>query len=342
MGALARAICVAAPLFVACGGYSTTTRLVNGETLTSNPVAPQAYALYLEATIEEASGNLQRARETYLAATQFEGHNAELWTRVGDLSCRLDLSSADDEFATALEGDQWYAPAWIARSRCELKRGNAKRALEFARQAQVSAADDLETTEAMAVALTRVGDPEAAHRQWVAYTTLHPHDRRGWRRLAASGHELRKPVWEAWARAALGVEEPPAATTITNGQADIPAELVAAILSDDLRAARAFATDHSLPQVVVLEWATKLGRHQMAMTQADVLVAAYPTSSDVRALALLAAARGTDEVRLERWLDVPEGVSPLTAIGKQALQDLVRERCGEQVILPSAEVHPDR
>src|SRR5690606_41178713 len=113
----------------------------------------------------------------------FESDSPELWTRVADLSCRLRLPSANDDFAKALESDAWYAPAWIARSRCELDRGNPKRALEFAQRAQVSAANDFETTDVLATALLRSGDAPAARRQWVGYTVLRPSDHRGWKRL---------------------------------------------------------------------------------------------------------------------------------------------------------------
>jgi tetratricopeptide (TPR) repeat protein len=315
------------PLALACGGYSTTTRLVDGEMLTSNPIAPQAYALYMEATLEEAAGNLETARETYIAATQFEGNNPELWTRVADLSCRLELSSADEEFEVALSEDRWYAPAWIARSRCELKHGNPKQALSFARLAQISAANDFEATEALASVYTQTGDLKAALRQWIAYTTLQPNDRRGWQRLTTSSERAHKPEWHSWAVAALGTG-PHLQTALRSSVIEIPKPLVAAILREDLRAARAFATDHALSQVVVLESALELGRPKLAVEQAKVLVPAYSNSADVRALALLAAARANDDVMLELWSQTPAQLTALTERGHWALQALLRERCG--------------
>jgi tetratricopeptide (TPR) repeat protein len=319
------------PCVVACGGYSTTTRLVDGETINGNPVAPQAYALYLEATLEEAAGDLPTARETYLEATQFEGSNPELWTRVADISCRLKLASTDDEFDAALTEDRWYAPAWIARSRCELTRGNSQRAVEFARLAQVSAANDFETTDALATAYAQTGKPEAALRQWIAFTTLRPSDRRGWQRLADSSERLARPEWRAWAAVALGGAPAfPLRGRARSAGPELPAPFAEALLRDDLRTAQAYATDHSLSQVVVLNWALELGRISIALEQAKVLVAAYPSSADVRALALLAAARANDEAALDLWSRVPEELSALTEMGQRALQDLLRERCGAE------------
>lgn len=320
---------VVAPLAFACGGYTTTTRLVAGELITSTPVAPQAYALYLDATIEEATGRLEIARETYLAATQFEGNSPELWTRIADLSCRLGLPSAEDEFATALGEDRWYAPAWIARSQCELRRGNNERAVTFARLAQISAANDFETTDALATAYEQSRNTRAALRQWIGYTVSSPDDRRGWLRLAAFSERNHAPEWTSFATAARGDVRASTPTTTTPQPTDaIPPVLVSAILRNDIEAARAYATDHSLSQVVVLESALSLGRHPIALEQAKILIAAYPTSGDIRALALLAAARARDEALLDQWQHLPEQLNALGPNGQRALAHLLMERGG--------------
>ncbi len=322
-----------AMLFVTgCGGYSTTTRVVDGETLTSKPVTPQGYALYLEAAIEEASGNLAAARDGYLAATEFDGDDPELWTRVAALSCQLGIRSADEEFDKALNADHWYAPAWVARSQCALRHGDLSQALDFALQAQLSAADDLETTDAVALVYERLGRVDAALRQWVAYTVLHPGDRRGWQRTASFAERHGRFEWAAWASAALGQTEE---AWVPPRQSDSPkaadAQLVNAILRDDVDAARSHATNHRLPQTVVIEYALELGRYGMAQEQAEVLVAAYPNSSDLRALALLSAVRANDAERMARWSQLPEALTPLTATGNRALRDLIRECCGVAV-----------
>lgn len=325
-----------APWAFACGGYDSTTRLVDGQVITSYPIAPQAYALYLEATLQEASGNLTAARDTFVAATEFESKSPELWTRVADLSCRLRLPSADDEFVTALERDPWYAPAWIARSRCELGRGNSERALEFAKQAQISAANDFDTTDVLTTTLLRLGDTDGALRQWVGYTVLRPSDHRGWKRLAEVSDRAGDVVWAQWANAAYRSLRADPVTSQTATRAATEDHFAfepmnQALLRHDLATARAFATDQRIEQVVVLERALTLGRPQLALEQAKVLVTAYPESADVRALSLLAAARARDEASFSLWSRLPERLTPLSARGVDALQQLLREQAETSV-----------
>lgn len=304
---------------IACGGYSTTTRLVDGRTLTGSPVAPQAYSLYLDATLKEASGEFGAARDSYLAALDFEGDSADLWTRVAVQSCRLELDSADDEFERALSLDAVYAPAWIGRSRCEFSRGNPERALTFAARAQRSAADDFETTEVLASTYEAMKAPEAALRQWVGYAVLHPEDPRGCQQLVrlASGHE--QVHWRYLANTCVSSEHR------TNGAAPV-ASIRAAIVSGDLDRARSLATDHRLPQLLVLELALEFGQPGLALAQARVLVAADPTAADVRALSLLAATRAGNDDDFQRWLRLPTHSTSLTVKGEQALAAVLVER----------------
>lgn len=307
-------------LTAACGGYTSTTRLVDGRSLAGSPVAPQAYSLYLDGMLAEASGEFGAARDSYIAALDFESDSADLWTRVAIQSCRLDLDSTDDEFERALGIDVAYAPAWLGRSRCELARGNHTRALEFAARAQLSDGDDFETTDQLASTLETTKDLDAALRQWVGYTVLHPEDPRGWARLSKLAGSQHRAHWYYWANEFTRDEPAP------SGAPSIPASISAALVSGDLDRARALTTDHRLPQLLVLELALELGQPALAMSQARVLVAAYPNSADVRALSLLAATRAGAEADFERWLQLTPPTTSLTAKGEQALIAVLVER----------------
>lgn len=304
----------------ACGGYTSTTRLVDGRTLAGSPIAPQAYSLYLDGTLKEASGEFGAARDSYLAALDFESDSADLWTHVAVQSCRLEMDSANDEFERALSIDRAYAPAWIGRSRCELARGNHARALEFAARAQLSAADDFETTALLASTYEVTKDPDAALRQWVGYSVLHPEDRRGWQQLSRLASGRHQAQWQYWANAFARDEPTP------SDEPSITASISGAIVSGDLDGARRLATDHGLPQQLVLELALELGQPALALSQARVLVAAYPNSADIRVLGLLAATRAGAAQDFECWLHAPAHSSSLTAKGEGALLALLVER----------------
>lgn len=318
---------LAASLISACGGYSSTTRMVDGEILHGSPVAPQAYAAYFDGKLKEAAGETHAARESYLTATEFEDRDPELWTSIGRVSCMLGLKSADEEFAQALELDGKYAPTWIEKSRCELRRRSPERALVFARRAQVAAAYDFEPTELLASIYEQSGDIDAAVRQWVGYVAKHPESRRGWEALWSLSHQNHVTPWEFFAERALGRDPVPRMVHWRSGsEPEAPRPLLDAILSADLVAARASATDHGLPQLLVLELASHYGQTDLALAQARLLVPAYPRSSDVRVLGLLAANRANDQATFDSWLELPERLTTLTDVGRRALGQLLRER----------------
>lgn len=321
-----------AGLAMACSGYSGTTRLVDGELLAGQPIAPQAYALYLDATLKEANGDLQGARETYLTALEFEGGNADIWTCIGRVNCRLDPETGDDEFVKALQADRTHAPAWLERSRCELRRGNLDVALEFAKSAQLFAPDSAETTGLIAEVYVRRRDAESALRQWVGYVVLHPENPEGWIELAGLAERQRVSHWKV--RPSIGAEE----TTLWGPISPVhpePQQLVVdAILLNDLTSARAHATAHRLPQLVVLETALTHGRTQLAVEQAKLLLATFPESGDVRTYALIAAVRANDEGLLEACLKVPPRLTLPSADARRHLTRLVEELTATTVVSP--------
>lgn len=314
----------------ACGGYSSTSRLVDGKLLHGSPVAPQAYAAYFEGKLKEASGETQAARESYLTATEFEDGDPEIWTSIGRLSCKLGLGSADEEFAQALELDNRYAPTWLEKADCELHRHNPIRALEFARMAQIAAPYDFEPTRLLANLYERTQEVDAAVQQWVGYVAKHPESRLGWRALWRLSHKHHVTPWQTFAESALQatpIDTLPRPLHETHHARGLK-PLLDAILQGDLAAARAYATDHGLPQSLILELACDYGQTAIALTHAKLLVPAYPQSGDIRVFGLLAANRAGDHATFDSWLDLPDRLTDLTAAGRRALGKLLRERAG--------------
>lgn len=315
---------------VACGGYSTTTRMVDGQIITGEPVAPQAYAAYFDGRLKELSGDQEGALESYRTATEFEHSDPEVWTSLGRLGCRLGLSGADDDFTRAIELDAKYAPAWIERSTCETFRGNPARALEYAKAAQVAAPYDFDTTALLAQLYEGEGRLDAAIAQWLGYLAAHQDDRRAWQKLWSLSSEHGKLQWQSFATKVLGRSLMDSAEAYPEGDNEraAPNVLHHAIQRDDIATARTSATEHRISQVHVLELALTYGRTGLALAQAKLLVPAYPHSGDVRALALLAASRANDRPTLHAWLALPEQLSTLSKSGEWALGRLLLEQSG--------------
>lgn len=297
------AVCVA---MQACGGYASTTRIVDGEVLVGRPIEPESYALYLSAQLSEAQGGLHRARQLYLEATRLDPESPELWTRLGALSCRLKLALADRELERALRLDRWYAPAWVARAHCELFRGKLDKAHRFSKAAQIADPEDLETTLVLVEVLEAKGQPQRALNQLAAYTLRHPTS-------AAAAQKLsRRPTSE------------PTPTSGVRGPSD--ERLVSAVLSSDLDTARTRATTLRLPQSEVARLALELNRPILATRQMQLLLDAAPHDSELRALALLAAHRAQDAVLFERWLSLPSTFSTCSPTCISDVEQLLNER----------------
>lgn len=307
----------------ACGGYASTVRMVDGEVLHGRPVSPRAYALYFDGMLAQAAGKTEAARESYLAAIEFDDEAPELWTRVAALSCHLNSTSADEEFDKALALDARYAPAWLEKSRCALRRNQLAQAISFAKEAQLSAPYDFDPTAQLAQLYVRNRDVDAALRQWVGYVTIKPKDWRAWEAILQLSHHHDVSPWDTLAKRSLASF--PSQVSIAHSNEALVG-LERAILDDQLDAARAIATSHRLPQASILERALELGRYELALAQAKLLVPATPESADLRVMGLLAASRAGDRATLDAWLSLPEQLTPLTDQGALYLRLLLREQ----------------
>ena len=97
-------------------------RVVDGRLVGGAFVEPEGYASFLGGAIAEARGDLRQALVSYEEAARRDSGDPEIWTRIGDVRCRIDPRGKEGKEALnrAISLDSEYAPAWAARARCGL------------------------------------------------------------------------------------------------------------------------------------------------------------------------------------------------------------------------------
>jgi hypothetical protein len=176
----------------ACAPAGEVTRVMDGQVVVGRFIEDGPYANFLRGALAEEAGNYALALKAYAAAASQDEDDPELWSRIGDLLCRLapndpDHSRADLAFAKALKVDAAYEPALEARGRCDASRGNAA----AARLSQERAADADPRAVLPEVVLAgaeaeRAG-AVASRARLIALTLLHPTETAAWEALAAWG-----------------------------------------------------------------------------------------------------------------------------------------------------------
>jgi hypothetical protein len=110
----------------ACAPAGEVTRVMDGRVVVGRFIAPDAYARFLRGAMAEEAGQLPVALDEYTKAAALDEDDPEVWSRIGEVRCRLVPSdpSADVAFARARKADSNYGPLYEARGRCEATRGN--------------------------------------------------------------------------------------------------------------------------------------------------------------------------------------------------------------------------
>lgn len=108
LGALTLAACVHS------GPNPRTLHYVGADLVATPPADYRAYGAYAQAQLALGSDppDLQRAREQLRLATHYDGHDAHLWTALGQVELRLgDVTAARRASARALALRPEYVPA---------------------------------------------------------------------------------------------------------------------------------------------------------------------------------------------------------------------------------------
>ncbi len=262
---------------VGCQTSGYTTRVVNGQPMRGRPVNDSAYSEYLTAVMLETQGEWSAAYQAYGRALSHDDESPEIWTRLGTVSCqRGNHEEAKDEFDTALDLDQAYAPAWLALAECELRDGHTDAALK----AGVRAVGLDPRSVAATLLVARLLEARGKHAEALAWlrglAAYVPNNPGAWialREFAIRNGDLADEERAVRALARLRRDE--------DGNVEPPlAELDAALAEGDLAGARAVATDLRLQPAYVAVRAGALGKYEMAREQARLVWRADPDNTD--------------------------------------------------------------
>lgn len=256
--------------------YGTyTERVVSGQLVRGRTVDEGAYSEYLSGVMLEAQGEWGAAYEAYRRAQSQDPGSAEIWTRLGVVSCRRGHAElAAEAFEDALDLDRGYAPAFLGLAECELRRGRPDAALEAGIRAVGFDPRSVPATVLVARVLEERGKTAEAISWLRGLVSYVPQDPRAWEALREFAIRASDVADEARADRALA--------RMHAGEARTPAatELDAALFANDLARARAVATDLRLPPAYVAVRAGALGKYELARQQAMLVWRADPNSTD--------------------------------------------------------------
>jgi hypothetical protein len=178
---------------MACARYQVT-RVVDGQIMLGEVIAPEAYASFLRGAIAEEARDFPRALAAYEDTGRLDSENPEVWTRIASVRCAINPRDSGARWAAAraLALDPDYAPAWTARAKCELARGEDRVSVE---RDALRAADDEPRAVEPQVELALIEDKhpvmsESARNRLVGLTLAHAASAVAWDALAAwaKGH----------------------------------------------------------------------------------------------------------------------------------------------------------
>jgi tetratricopeptide (TPR) repeat protein len=319
-----------------------TERVFDGHAVLGPYIEAEAYAAYAEGSYQEKQGHTAAAEQAYRRALREDPDNAGIWTRLGVIACPGDLRRALEAFehALAIPG---YAPAWAERASCLHQHGQTKPALESALRAVMLSPKD-PGANLLLVQIYREQGQLAAARAWLlAWTLYSPEVASRWadvqREAALSGDVAlaRSARAELEARRRQADVPEPSANAVSAGAASAaaatraaPESVVAAIWAGDLARARVAAAERSVSALDLALIAAALGKPELALAQAELIVTAAPDDGEALIAALGASALANDEPALARLLRQARGVKPARPAVADLMTSLLRWRVGDE------------
>jgi tetratricopeptide (TPR) repeat protein len=291
-------------LLLGCRAAPEVTRIASGRDASGGWISPDAYAAYLEGTIAEARGDEAGAARAYERTITEDPDAAEAWARLGALRCLRARTLADRAFARARSLAADLEDAWLAEAECELKRGNAARAVESAERALALGPNDPEASYALASALERAGQSERARR----------------------------------VRHALALERTFAPPLVNRDDSELAVER--ALDRGDVTGARATARAARWAEAEVALRALGMGRPDLAARIAELSLVSDPGDSSARIAALTAADLEQQDETLARLLrPMPSDRIPPSAHAIELMEQLLSRRSGSEAARAWAEAH---
>ena len=331
---LAAALGINTLAFVGCRPAHHTQRVFDGRTVNGPYIESEAYAAYAEGAYLEARAEWVGAEQAYRRALHRDPGSPSIWTRLGAIACRTSLKRALDAFKTGLAAEE-YAPGWAERARCLHRHGEKQLALESAQRCIALDAANAEANLLIAEIYREQGQSPRS-RAWLFAWLLHnPEASSHWNRLSEQVKLLGDPALAGLAHAELnrraglgGTDLPPA---IAQGDAAGAAEsnVMAAIDARDLAAAQSAAAEAKITGLDLAIIATRRGEPELALSQAELILAADPHNGDAWVVALLSAALAGKEARLGELLRQAKHQRLLGAERAELLTELLRWRVGD-------------
>jgi tetratricopeptide (TPR) repeat protein len=303
------------PALAGCVSNPDVIRVYSGKEVEGAYITPEAYAHYTQGAIYEAEGNDHAAAEEYERAAEEDPDSPDIWTRLGATHCRLGSANAESFFARAEDEDINYAPLWRERARCALKKGDAKRAGEWARRAVSLDPDDEASSLAVAESEAKLRHKDSAARWLRALLARDPSSQPAKTALAAiDSSSLLKPA----SKPILKSDRP--------SFADVDRAIIETNASDVHRLA---IRANVAPSTLAIR-AAALGRFEIARRESERALAADPGDADAWVAALVAADALRDTDRFVTALRAL-GSAPLTPspLGARLLVELIGRRVGK-------------
>lgn len=163
---------------LACGPQ--VARVSDSSVVNGRPIAPEAYATFLQGRLLELEGRNSEAQAKYVATTKLDSRAHEAHTRLGSLLCERNPAEAAKAFDRALALAPESVALWQARATCSLLTQEPANAEKAASMAFRFAPDDPRSGHLLVLAQLQNRHISDARTSAWAHVSRFPRDTVGW------------------------------------------------------------------------------------------------------------------------------------------------------------------
>lgn len=314
---------------LACLGCShpTVLRLYDGTPRPGRFISSRAYALYASAAEAEARGDRPVAIRRYRLALSLDEDNVDAYAHLVGLHCSDgDVQAARDAYRQALERDAQHAETLLRWADCR-RDAPADEALRTARTATQAAPEDERAVLLLVRALLR-DKQDAQALVWLrGLLRRQPGQHHAWQ-LLATDEAAALRVWRRRARAALARLRPRSREDVHRDGKRFAA-VDAALLRDDVAAARDLIREAGLAPAMLGLRALKLGQLERARSTARRRVQADPHDFVARVVLAWALDQGGDATAAGALLFQAPTPEHLDAVSRELMARLLARHIGD-------------
>jgi tetratricopeptide (TPR) repeat protein len=314
-------------------------RVKDGRAYHERSIAPEAYAAYARARLNEAQGNDAAAMRGYEHVLDLDNRAGQAWIRLGALQCRTNPKAAERAWQQASEIAAESPQLWVERARCALARGELKQANDFALQALEFAPSQPQVSLLCANIASRLGNSDhetqllfgalAMHPANVALLTAlatSPTQPPAYQRYATRRLIRLRPIDETWVPPVY-IEHSHLGPTQRVSALHLQEQFEQALSQHDADEALRIATLLGVRPDRLALAAFFWGFDSLAAQQASVLLALNPSDASAWLIALLEAdVSGAREKLDELLAHPPQSSSKLEPALLEALFALIQRR----------------